>query len=190
MTPPVDGAEEAIRNATALSAQRGSPADIEFAVRQLVEVAVRALSPGINDPHTAVSVIDRFGAALCELAPLHLPSGVVLHKANPALVIPAVGYEGLVDAMFHMIRQNGKDSAAILIRMLDVLTAVVSCEHEPSRRAALQSHADLVLSDAKRNITTPEDVHEIAGRHASFVAMRDQGPFGHLEALTNHQMEK
>lgn len=190
MTPPVDGAEEAIRDATALSAQRGSSADIEFAVRQLVEVAVRALSPGINDPHTAVSVIDRFGAALCELAPLHLPTGVLLHEGRPVVVIPSVDYGGLADAMFHMIRQNGTGNAAVLIRMLDVLTAVVSCEHDPTRRAVLQRHADLVLGDAKRNIATPEDLKDLARRHSGFVAMKDHGPFGHLEALIHNGAEK
>ncbi|QPC95383.1 DUF2254 domain-containing protein [Mesorhizobium sp. INR15] len=190
MTPPVDGAEEAIRDATALSAQRGSSADIEFAVRQLVEVAVRALSPGINDPHTAVSVIDRFGAALCELAPLHLPAGVLLHEGNPVLVVPAVGYDGLADAMFHMIRQNAAGSAAVLIRLLDVLTAVTSCEHDPSRRATLHRHADLVVGDAKRNISTPEDIQDITRRHSGFLAMKDHGPFGHLEALTQNAPKK
>lgn len=183
MTPPVDGAEEAIRAATALSAQRGSSADIGFAVRQLVEVAVRALSPGINDPHTAVSVIDRFGAALCELTPLHLPTGALLHEGKPVLVIPAVRYDGLVDSMFHMIRQNGTGSAAVLIRMLDVLTAVVSCEHDPTRRAALQRHADLVLGDAQRNISTPEDLKGITRRHSGFMAMKEHGALAHLNAL-------
>lgn len=190
MTPPVDGAEEAIRDATALSAQRGSSADIEFAVRQLVEVAVRALSPGINDPHTAVSVIDRFGAALCELAPLHLPTGVLLHDGHPVVVIPNVDYDGLADAMFHMIRQNGTASTAVLIRMLDVLTAVISCEHEPTRRAALQRHADLVLGDAKRNISTPEDLMDITRRHSGFVAMNKEGPFGYLQASIQDRAEK
>jgi uncharacterized membrane protein len=183
MKPPVDGAEDAIRTATALSAQRGSSADIEYAVRQLVEVAVRALSPGINDPHTAVSVIDRFGAALCELAPLNLPTGVVLHEGRQVLVVPNADYDGLVDAMFLMIRQNGAASAAVLIRMLDVLTAVVSCEHDPGRRATLQRHADLVLGDAKRHISTPEDLKDITRRHAGFGAMKKEGPFGHLQAL-------
>lgn len=183
MTPPVDGAEDALREATALSPQRGSSADIEFSVRQLVEVAVRALSPGINDPHTAVSVIDRLGAALCELAPLHLPTGVLLHEGRPVVVVPSVDYDGLVDAMFHMIRQNGSRSAAVLIRILDVLTAVVACEHDPFRQAALERHADLVLGDAKRNISTPEDLQTIARRHSAFLAMRNGGPLGHLRSV-------
>ena len=76
MLPPVEGADQAIVNATALGPQRVSTADLRFAVRQLVEVAVRALSPGINDPHTAISVLDRLGVALCEMRSLHLPTGV------------------------------------------------------------------------------------------------------------------
>ncbi len=190
MTPAVNGGEEAIGEATALSAQRGSSSDIEYAVRQLVEVAVRALSPGINDPHTAVSVVDRFGAALSELAPLHLPSGVFVHDGTPTLVVPSVDYDGLTDAMFHMIRQNGAGSPTVLIRMLDILTAVVSCEHDPSRRTALRRHADLVLGDAKRNIATPEDLGDIILRHSGFEAMKKNGPLGHLKSLSNDPSNK
>ena len=120
MTPPREGAEAAIRDATALGPQRASSDDLEFAVRQLVEVAVRALSPGINDPHTAISVLDRLGAALCDLQPLFLGSGVHLRDQRPVLVVPAVTYDGLVDAMFLMIRQNAAGSAAVLIRLLEV----------------------------------------------------------------------
>ena len=69
LTNPADGADEAIRANTALGGQRASASDLEFAIRQLVEVAVRALSPGINDPHTAMSVLDRLGASLCDAVP-------------------------------------------------------------------------------------------------------------------------
>lgn len=183
LTRPVDGAEEALRDATALSAQRSSSADIEFAVRQLVEVAVRALSPGINDPHTAVSVLDRLGAALCALAPLYLPTGVVAVEGRVALVVPGVDYDGLVDAMFHMIRQNGAGSPAILIRLLDVLTAVISCEHNASRQRTLERHADLVLDDAKRQIRSAADFDDISNRYSGFLAMRDAGPLGQMRSL-------
>ena len=63
VNPPGDGAEDAIHAATALGPERMSPADVEFAVRQIVEMAVRALSPGVNDPQTAISVLDRLGSA-------------------------------------------------------------------------------------------------------------------------------
>ena len=177
MTPRVDGAEEAIRAATALSAQRGSSADIEFAVRQLVEVAVRALSPGINDPHTAVSVLDRFGAALCELAPLHLPTGVLLQEGRPVVVIPNADYGGLADAMFHMIRQNGTGSTAVLIRMLDVLTAgsQLRIRSLSPRRVAASCRSGAWRCQTQH--FDAEDLKDITRRHSGFVAMKRSWPF-------------
>jgi uncharacterized membrane protein len=172
---PVAGADAAIRNATALGPQRVSSADLEFAVRQLVEVAVRALSPGINDPHTAISVLDRLGAALCDIVPLHLPTGVSIRGGGPVLVVPSVDYGGLVDAMFHLIRQNAAHSPAVLIRMLEVLSAVAGCERDPARVRALRRHANLVLGDATRNIATPADLDDIRARHARFAAQRQGG---------------
>ena len=176
VTPMVEGVDAAIRDATALGPQRVSSADLEYAIRQLVEVAVRALSPGINDPHTAMSVVERLGAALCDLALRHLPSGVSLKAGKPVLVVPRVDYDGLTDTMFHMIRQNAAGSAAVLIRVLEVLTAVASCEHEPKRVASLQRHADLVLGDAERSIGTPADLADLRKRHRRFGLMRRGGP--------------
>ncbi len=178
MTPAVEGADAAVRYATALGPQRGSSADLEFSVRQLVEVAVRALSPGINDPHTAMSVIDRLGAALCELAPLCFPTGVFLRDDRVALVVPSIDYGGLVDAMFHMIRENAAGSAAVLIRLIEVLTSVLSCEKDPGRIETLQHYADLVLADAERSLKTPSDLQDVRVRHLRFEAMRRTGPAG------------
>lgn len=174
--PPVEGVGEAIRDATALASERASSDDLEFAVRQLVEVAVRALSPGINDPNTATSVLNRLGAMLCALASLHLPTGVHLREARLVLQVPSVAYGGLVDAMFHMIRQNAAGSTAVLIRMLEVLTAVVSCERDTGRVTALQRHADLVMSDAERSIGSPQDLNDVRERHAGFALTRCSGP--------------
>lgn len=178
MVPPAEGAEAAVRNATALGPQRVSSADLEFAVRQLVEVAVRALSPGINDPHTALSALDRLGAALCEMVPLYLPTGVLTRDDRPALVVPSIQYDGLLNAMFHMIRQNASTSPAVLIRILDVLTAVVSAERDHERMDFLKVHADLVAGDARRNISSPADLRDIDLRHAAFLTMLRNGPLG------------
>ena len=166
--PPIEKATDAIRNATALGSQRVSSSDFEYAIRQLVEVAVRALSPGINDPHTAMSVLDRLGASLCDIATLQLRTGVTLRGDRVALVIPAVSYDGLTDAMFHLIRQNAAGSAAVLLRMLEVLTSVASCEPALDRLDTLQRHADLVLGDAERSITTPADMNDVRDRHTHF----------------------
>ncbi|MBK1666324.1 formate C-acetyltransferase glycine radical [Rhodospirillum rubrum] len=173
--PDVEGADAAIRERTALGQSRISSQDLEFAVRQLVEVAVRALSPGINDPHTAIGVLDILGAALCDLVPRHLPTGVIRREGRMALFMPAVDYDGLTDAMFHMIRQNASGSAAVLIRLIEVLTAVASAERNPARLRALRRHANLVLADAEHSLSSASDLADLRQRHAEFVAMHETG---------------
>ena len=145
--PHVDGADRAIYSATALGSRQAGADDIEFAVRQLVEVAVRALSPGINDPFTAITVLDRLGASLCEIAGLKLPTNVVVRDDQCVLVVPSVDYDGLIDASFHMIR-----------RMLHIFTSVASCENDPYRVLALRRHAGLVLSVAERDVPNKSDL--------------------------------
>ena len=135
--PAIEGAGAAVRRATALSGERGSRSDLEYAARQLVEIAVRALSPGINDPNTAISVLDRLGSALCDIVHRHLPDGVTSIGERATLRTPAVSYDGLADAMFNLIRQNAAGSTAVLIRMVEVLTAVAACESDAARKAAL-----------------------------------------------------
>ena len=175
LCPLVDGADAAIRNATALGPRRVSSEDLEFAVRQLVEVAVRALSPGINDPHTAIGVLDRLAAGLCDLAPRHLPTGVAVRDGRAVLLIPATDYDGLVDTMFNMIRQNAASSAGVLIRLIEVLTAVAGVERDPARLQTLHRHADLVRADAEHTWSAVSDLADLRQRHAEFAAMRETG---------------
>jgi uncharacterized membrane protein len=168
----VGGIQQAIKSTTGLSAERTSSADLEYTIRQLVEVAVRALSPGINDPLTAVSVLDRLGTCLCDMVGRSLPTGVWLKDGKTSLVVPGVDYDGLADAMFHMIRQNAAGSVAVLIRMVDVLAAVASCEPRPDRHSTLARHAKLVVDDARRTVGNSSDLHDLLGRLRRFEAVR------------------
>jgi uncharacterized membrane protein len=72
--PAVAGGFRALQRGFLLGADRTATQDVEFVVDQLVDVAVRALSPGINDPATAQVAVERLGAALCQLAGRDLPS--------------------------------------------------------------------------------------------------------------------
>jgi uncharacterized membrane protein len=170
---PVEDADAAIRNATALGAKRAGSVDLEFAIRQLVEVAVRALSPGINDPHTALSVLDRLGTALCDIVPLHLPTGVVKRDGEVVVVVPSIDYEGLAATMFNMIRQNAPGNPAVLIRLLQLLSAVARVEREPRRLDVLQKHAALVLEDAERGISNSADIADVRRTYERFEDTRN-----------------
>lgn len=173
--PQVEGAGQAIDKATALGTQRRGAVDLDFTVAQLVEVAVRALSSGVNDPQTAISVLDRLGSALCKISGSRLSNGVYVRQGRPVLVVPMIDYDGLLDAMLQMIRQNAAGKPAVLNKLLQVLAAVASCERDPSRIRALQRHADRVLADAERSVPSPSDLDEIRRNHAKFAAVLKDG---------------
>jgi len=183
MTVSVPGAQGAIRDAVALGTTRGSAADLGYAVRQLTEVAVRALSSGINDPHTALSVLDRLGKALCDLAGRRVQNGVTVRNASIVLSAPTIDYTSLVEVMFTMIRQSAAANTAVLIRMLDVMSAVLSCETEPERRSALARHAELVWVDAQRTIGNPADLADVARSRSRLNRIANDPPLGGFEAL-------
>ncbi len=164
----IEGAEAAIRAAVTLGHRPAALQDPEYSIRQLVEIAVRALSPGINDPFTAGSVVDHLGDALCRIAPRHLPTGVTLREGRPVLVHPVTDYDGLCDAMFHMIRQNAAGSVHVLGRMLDVLARVAEVEGRPDRRAELSRHAELVIAAARRDVADPSDLADLEDRSRRF----------------------
>ena len=145
--------------------------DIDYTVAQLIEVAVRALSSGVNDPQTAISVLDRLGAALCKLSGTQLSNGVTARHDRAVLVVPVIDYAGLVDAMLQMIRQNAAARPPVLNKLLQVLTAVAGCERDPARVTVLRRHADRVLADAERSVLLPSDLDEVRRKHANFLAV-------------------
>jgi uncharacterized membrane protein len=100
----------AVAGAISLGVQRTPVQDLEFSIRHLVEIAVRALSPGINDPYTAVAVIHRLTASLSRLMARAVPRGVFRDEGGEVRVVcPRPTYASLLSASFDQIRQNGTD---------------------------------------------------------------------------------
>ena len=165
----VDGVTEVLDRALTFGRRQAALQDLEYSIRQLNEIAVRALSPGINDPFTAGSVLDHFSDALCRIAPRHLPRGAVERNGRIVLVLDVVDYDGLCDGMFHTIRQNGSGSAYVLIRLLEVLGRVAEVERFSDRRAALRRHADLAIAVARDGMSDPAGLKDCEARYRSFV---------------------
>lgn len=163
VTPTARAADaaDALRGALTVGPRQAAAQDLEFAVRQLVEVALRALSPGINDPFTAIAVLDRLGAALCALAPRRLPDPGVACEGRVVLHRPVTDYAGLLDAMFHTIRQNAAGNPSVLIRLLEVLARVAEVERHPQRRAELRRHAALALRTGRIGLRDTADAEAL-----------------------------
>ena len=149
--------------------------DVEHAVRLLVEVGTRALSPGTNDPFTAVDVIDRFGDALCTLEDRRWPTGVYSRDGEIRLVVATSNFTGLVDGMFDQMRQFGAGAPAVSIRMLDVLAVATRVLDDPDRRAVLARHATKLRDDALDATRNADDRVAIERRHRDVLEAVSQG---------------
>ena len=171
----VDGARAVFDEAMTFGKRQAALQDLEYPVRQLNEIAVRALSPGINDPFTAGSVLDRFGDALCRIVHRHLPRGAIERAGRVVVTLDVVDYDGLCDGMFHTIRQNGSGSAYVLIRSLEVLARVAEVERLTDRRAALRRHADLAVAAAREGVGDAAGLQDCEARHRAFSAASQGG---------------
>lgn len=145
-----------------LGVHRTPVQDLEFSIRHLVEIAVRALSPGINDPYTAVSVIHRLSASWPRLMNSDVPRGVFQDaEGRLRVVCPRPDYAALLHASFSQIRQNGADKPLILIHLLDAFKAIGYCACTSEQRAALREQVDAVLEDAQREILNHFDLEHV-----------------------------
>jgi uncharacterized membrane protein len=154
-----------VNQALVIGVQRTDLQDLEFSIDQLVEVAARALSPGVNDPFTAVNCVDRLCRALCRLADRELPSaarrdddGVVRVIAQPWT------FAGALDAAFHQIRQYGRSSAAVSARLLEALAVLAGRVRRPEDAAAILRHAEMVARGAAEALPVPADRRDVAER--------------------------
>jgi uncharacterized membrane protein len=139
--------------------------DLEFSVRHLVEVALRALSPGVNDPYTAAAVIDRLSASLTRLVAARLPPGVFRDAEGATRVVcERPTHASLIGAAFDQIRQNGGDKPFILIHLAEAVGKIAVAVRTGEQAAALREQLRLIEEAAGRRIDSPDDAGAVARR--------------------------
>lgn len=103
--------------------------DVEFMLQKLVEIALRAISPAVNDPHTAINCLNRIGALLSEIGSSYNENRYYADKGKQLRVIcEPKQFEDYLYKSFYQIRHYGKDDVSVLYAMIEVLynIAVVS----------------------------------------------------------------
>ena len=160
-----------ITEAFIIGDQRTSKQDPEFSIDQLVEVAVRALSPGINDPHTAIDCIDQLGSALCLLAGREMPGENRFDdEGKLRLVVKPFTFGGMLNASFDQIRQYGWKSVAVTIRLLEMLTMISGQTRRPAQRKALHRQANMILRTSREALPEQNDRDDVLQRYQILLA--------------------
>lgn len=154
-----------INEAIIIGKQRTPAQDVEFTVSQLVEIAVRALSPGVNDPYTAIRCVDRAGSALFRLAGRAIPLPYRRDKQNQLRVIASsVTFPSVLNAAFDQIRQNARTNASVTIRLMETITVVSGSARRTEDRAALLRQAKLIVRGAREGLPEMEDRRDVEDR--------------------------
>src|SRR5690242_1169006 len=172
---------QSIHRSIILGSERTITQDLEFAISQLVEVAVRALSPGINDPFTALSSIDWLAAALCKLAKRPMPRYRrfdVDHKLR--LITDPLTFGNCLNAAFDQIIHYGQNNFAVVVRLLDVIEMIAEHARRDADRQVLLDQATKIEDTTKKSLR-PSERRAVAER---FSAVRNRlGTLGREQFL-------
>lgn len=170
---PPDAAERVadyLARAQATGPHRTLTQDVAFGVDQLVEIAIRALSPAVNDTFTAMTCIDWLGDCLCKITPVWSPTRVHRDSRGVIRVISdQVSYERLVQRTFEKIRQAGRGMPAVMIRQLDALTRIMEQTTDPQRAQLLMDQATMIH---RANLESVPDDSDRADVDRRYVALR------------------
>ncbi len=156
-----DALAKKINGALALGGRRTPTQDIRYGFDQLIEIAMFALSSGINDPHTALTCLDRIGSALCHLAVREIPSSHRYDNDGRLRVIAEpVTFVQVTNAVFSEVRQNAGHNASVVLRMLKTLGLISTCVRRPEDHKALWEHARMVREASRETLPVEMDQQE------------------------------
>jgi uncharacterized membrane protein len=140
--------------------------DPVFAIDQLVEIAIRALSPAVNDTFTALTCIDWLSAGLSKISGRTLAEAVYRDGFGRVRLIESdPSYARMVNRSFDKVRQAARGMPAVIIRMMDALTAIVGQTTSADQRRILTRQAEMIFRSAKESVPDPSDLEDIGVRY-------------------------
>jgi len=167
--------EGQIRRAFQIGDQRTPTQDVAYAVNQLVEMAVRAMSPAINDPFTAMTCLDYIGEGLA----LFIRQGEKgTHYSDQdgklRIILEPVTFAELLSSAFDMLRHCSCDNASVLLHMLEVIDTIGQETGSPEARQLLQRHVSLILVESQAGRLIEQD-HQLIQRSSEALVMKLSG---------------
>lgn len=158
---PADLAER-VRAGVAIGRHRTIAQDPEFGIAQIVEIALRALSPAVNDTFTGVACVDWMGDALLVVAEAPAHDGCWFDRAGKLrLRARPLRVERLLRIGFDQIRQAAADNPAVLIRMLDVIRRIAPRMPTDAARECLRAQADAIREASVAKVLIQLDRNDV-----------------------------
>lgn len=131
--------------------------DIAFGIRQLVDIALKALSPGINDTTTAVMCINYLTVILSSLIARNIPSIYCFDKKRLCLILKSYHFEDFISLAFDQIQSNATNNATVILTMLDAIETIASQTEDERRLQALFAQLQKIEQLPQKNLEIPYD---------------------------------
>jgi uncharacterized membrane protein len=164
--------QRAVAAAVQIGYERTMQQDVAFGVRQLVDVAVKALSPGINDPTTAEHAIGHLASLLTSLSRRDLRPLVRRDDAGRIRsIVPVTDLPRFLDLACGQIRRYGASEPTVMRDLLRMLGDVARCDLPPAHAEAVMREADMVMAAAERSTPEPRDLTQLHDLHRDVHAL-------------------
>jgi uncharacterized membrane protein len=155
---------EAVRSAIDIGPTRTLQQDAEFGVLQIVDIALRAISPAVNDPSTAINGIDQLGRIMIRWVSRDPPETYVSSPPHVVrLVAPWITTDELLDTAFDQLRHYAVSDVAVSLRLLRAYADISLCAGDPALSVGLAARGRRLLDGAALG---PEDLDRLAQRQA------------------------
>jgi uncharacterized membrane protein len=123
-----------------IGTSRSTDQDLRFAEQQIVEMAVRALSPGTNDPYTAVNALEEVAAGICAAVSRPEPANTLLADGVARVHHHPVGLEEIVDMPFDHIRPHATAHVAVALALVDLAACIQHATTHPTIAVRVREH--------------------------------------------------
>lgn len=171
-----EASAERIAGCFSLGGERAPSQDLEFLIDELVEIALRALSPGINDPFTAITAMHWLGAATAEFARRDLrPTADEGQAGSPRVRILEDDFAHFLARGFGSVRDSAAGNALASLQFLDCLAGAGAGLTRERRREQIKAEGERLLAQARHALAGPS-LQDLEARHARFVQALQQPP--------------
>lgn len=155
--PPTDEVIQELNAVYTMDRHRTIYQDVAYGIRQIVDVALKALSPAINDTTTAINCVDFLGVILARLTVRQIETPYRSDGEQLRIIARGPTFPGLLSDAFDQIRQNAEGNVAVLIRLLQILEILAERTTDVRRCQALRQQADLIAETAERSVPAAHD---------------------------------
>lgn len=155
--PPDQETIAALNRAYTIGPHRTVEQDPAFGIRQIVDMALKALSPGVNDTSTAVMCIDHLTAILARLAGRQLPPSRDYEGETLRLITIVPSFAGLLAEAFDQVRGSAEGNVAIMERMLGGIDSIACLTTSPDHLRSLDGQVQWIAELANRTVHPTHD---------------------------------